>query len=122
NENDCETYYYLGVVLAELGTWDRTAEVLVNAATCLQVAEARFERQIEEIRASTDPPARKESKIRRREQYIAKGRRQIATSYFNVAVASYNLQRASAAREYAQKVQDDDQFGERAREILSRIK
>jgi len=122
NSNDCETYFYLGVVLAELSTWDRTAEILANAATCLQNAEERYTEEIAQIRQSTDPPARQEAKIRRREQYIAKGRRQIATSYFNVAVASFNLQRADAAREYAEKVVADEQFGERAREILSRLK
>ncbi len=122
NGNDCETHFYLGVVLAELGTWDRTADVLANAAKCLQNNEERYVEEIAQIRQSTDPPARKESKIRRREQYIAKGRRQIATSFFNVAVASFNLQRRDAAREYAEKVVADEQFGERAREILSRLK
>jgi tetratricopeptide (TPR) repeat protein len=122
NKDDCETHFYLGVVFAELATWDRTAEVLANAAKCLQANEERFALEIESIRASTDPPARKESKIKRREQYIAKGRRQIATSFFNVAVASYNLQRAAEARSYAEKVLDDEQFGARAKEILSRVK
>lgn len=122
NRSDCETGFYLGVVLAELGTWDRTAEVLVHAAACLQGAEERFKEQIAQIQASADPPARKEAKIKRREQYIAKGRRQIATSFFNVAVASFNLQRKADAREYAEKVVEDDQFGPRAKEILSRLK
>ena len=122
NTNDCETHFYLGVVLAELGVWDRTADVLANAAICLQNNEARYLDEIAEIRRSTEPPARKDGKLRRREQYIAKGRRQIATSFFNVAVASFNLQRRDAAREYAEKVVADEQFGERAREILSRLK
>jgi len=122
NKDDCETHFYLGVVFAELGTWDRTAEVLTNASQCLQMNEERFLREIASIRESSDPPARKESKIKRREQYIAKGRRQIATSFFNVAVASYNLQRAAEARIYAEKLLDDEQFGARAKEILSRAK
>lgn len=122
NPNDCETGFYLGVVLAELRVWDRTSEVLVGAATCLQAAEHRYLEEIAAIRASNDPPARKESKIARREQYIAKGRRQMATSFFDTAVASYNLQRPADARAYAEKVVDDEQFGERARDILSRIK
>jgi tetratricopeptide (TPR) repeat protein len=122
NKDDCETYFYLGVVFAELATWERTAEVLANAAKCLQANEERFAAEIESIRASTDPPARKDSKIKRREQYIAKGRRQIATSFFNVAVASYNLQRGAEARSYAERVLDDEQFGARAKEILSRVK
>jgi len=122
NANDCETHFYLGVVLAELGVWDRTADVLANAAICLENNEARYLEQIAAIRGSSEPVARKESKIRRREQYIEKGRRQIATSFFNVAVASFNLQRRDAARAYAEKVVADEQFGERAKAILARLK
>jgi tetratricopeptide (TPR) repeat protein len=122
NRNDCETGFYLGVVLAELRTWERTTQVLVNAAKCLELAEARYTEEIAAIRASSDPPARQAGKIARREQYIAKGRRQMATSFFDLAVASFNLQRRGDAREYAQRVADDEQFGERAREILARLK
>ena len=48
--------------------------------------------------------------------------RMTATSYYNVAVASFNLSQKDQAREYAGKVLQDEQFGERAREILSRLK
>ena len=122
NANDCETFFYVGIVNAELSAWPRTAEILPNAAVCLQVNEDNYRREIASIESSDDPPARKASKIARREQYIAKGRRQIATSYFDTAVACYNLSRKSEAQQYAQKVADDDQFGARAREILSRVK
>src|SRR5262249_40584850 len=62
------------------------------------------------------------AKIARREQYIAKGRRQIATSYFDTAVACYNLSRKTEAQQYAEKVADDEQFAARAKEILSRLR
>ena len=68
-----------------------------------------------------DPPARKAGKIARREQYVAKGRRQIATSWFDIAVAYYNLSRKTEARRFAEKVADDDLFGERARELMARL-
>ena len=77
--------------------------------------------EIEEIRASNDPPARKARKIARREQSIAVGRRWIATSWFNTAVAYFNLSRKAEAREYAEKVSSDEQFGPRAKELLARI-
>ncbi len=60
-------------------------------------------------------------KIARREQYIAKGRRYLATSWFDIAVAYYNLSQPAEARQYAEKVVDDEQFGDRAKEILSRL-
>ena len=40
----------------------------------------------------------------------------------NTAVACYNLARKSEAQQYAEKVADDLQFGERAKEILSRLR
>ena len=39
NPNDCETGFYLGIVLADLRVWDRTAEVFVATALCLENAE-----------------------------------------------------------------------------------
>ncbi|HKB13165.1 MAG TPA: hypothetical protein VKD69_21020, partial [Vicinamibacterales bacterium] len=122
NMNDCETFFYLGIVNAELGTWGQTADILPNAAVCLQANEDNYRREIASIESSDDPPARKAAKIARREQYIAKGRRQMATSWFDTAVACYNLSRRSEAQQYAEKVADDEQFGDRAREILSRLR
>ena len=45
-----------------------------------------------------------------------------ATSWFNIAVSYFNLSRKDEAREYAEKVADDEQFGERARDLLSRLR
>jgi tetratricopeptide (TPR) repeat protein len=121
NPRDCETGYYLGVVLAEQRAWPRTAAVLREASDCLQGAELAYTKEIENIRASEDPPERKAKKIARREQYIAKGRRYLATSWFDIAVAYYNLSQPAEARQYAEKVVEDEQFGDRAKEILSRL-
>jgi len=122
NPNDCETFFYLGIVNAEMGVWARTAEILVNAVVCLQANEVAYRNEIASIEASYDPPARKAAKIARREQYIAKGRRQIATSWFDTAVACYNLSRKAEAQQYAEKVAADEQFGARAKELLSRLR
>ena len=121
NPHDCETGFYLGLVLAEVREWPRTAEVMSDTARCLQNAEDETKREIEEIRASTEPEPRKARKIVRREQQIANARRMRATSWFNTAVAYYNVSRPADAREYAEKVVDDQQFGERARELIARL-
>ena len=121
NPRDCETGYYLGVVLAEQRAWPRTAEVLTHASDCLLGNELAYTKEIADIRASKDPPERQARKIARREQYIAKGRRYLATSWFDIAVAYYNLGKLSEARQYAAKVVDDEQFGARAKEILARL-
>src|SRR5262249_52005310 len=122
NANDCETTFYLGVVDAERRDWGPTADILIEAARCLQENEHSYVEEIASIEASDDPPARKAAKIARRRQYIAKGRRQMATSWFDTAVACYNLARRSEAQQYAAKVVEDEQFGERAKEILARLR
>jgi len=45
NKNDCETFFYLGIRDAELGAWGRTAEILPNAAVCLQANEDNYRRE-----------------------------------------------------------------------------
>jgi tetratricopeptide (TPR) repeat protein len=119
--DDCETGFYLGIVLGEQSTWGRTAEVLTDTTACLEKAEARLKAEIAAIRVSTDHPERERRQIRRREEETAKGRRMTATSWFNIAVSYYSLSRKAEARLYAEKVADDEQFGERARELLSRL-
>jgi tetratricopeptide (TPR) repeat protein len=121
NQNDCEAAFYLGVVLAEQAKWERTAAVSREASSCLEAAEQEAIKDIAAIRVSTDPPERQARQIARREQTIANGRRMMATSWFNAAVGYYNLSRKDEARKFAEKVADDEQFGERAREILSRL-
>jgi len=121
NQRDCETGFYLGLVLAELQDCTRTADVAAKTAVCLQHSEEEALKEIENIRASDDPPQRKERKIARREQSIATARRMRVTSWFNTAVAYYNLSRPADAREFAEKVVDDEQFGSRAKDLVARL-
>ena len=118
---DCETGFYLGTVLSEQRIWSRAADVLVDTAACLDRAEARLTAELDKIRSSNDRPERKARQVARREQEIASGRRMRATSWFNTAVSFYNLARRDLARRYAAKVEGDEQFGERARDLLRRL-
>ena len=120
--DDCETGFYLGIVLGEQRTWARTAQVLTDTTACLETAEQKLKSEIAAIQVSTDHPERQIRQIRKREQEIAKGRRMTATSWFNIAVSYYSLSRKDEAREYAEKVADDEDFGERARDLLSRLR
>jgi tetratricopeptide (TPR) repeat protein len=119
---DCETGFYLGIVLGEQSTWARTAQVLSDTTACLEKAEEKLKAEIAAIQVSTDHPERQLRQIHKREQDIAKGRRMTATSWFNIAVSYFSLSRKDEAREYAAKVADDEQFGERARDLLSRLR
>jgi tetratricopeptide (TPR) repeat protein len=118
---DCETGFYLGVVLGDQRAWLRTADVLRETVSCLEAAEQKARLDIDAIRASADPPERQARQIARLEKRIADGRRMLATSWYNTAVAYYSLSRRDEARQFAEKVADDEQFGERAKEILARI-
>jgi tetratricopeptide (TPR) repeat protein len=122
NLNDCETGFYLGVVRAEQREWVETADVLAATAACFQQAEDSLAAEIESIRSSTSPPERRARQIARRERDIANGRRMLATSWFDAAVACFTLARTEEARRFAERVADDQQYGDRAREILSRLK
>jgi tetratricopeptide (TPR) repeat protein len=122
NPRDCETGFYLGLVLGDQREWTRAAEVLEPTASCLTEDEQRLTDDIERIRASGGPPERLAFQIARREQDLASDRRMLATSWFNTAVAYYALSRTDDARRFAEKVSDDERFGERARELLSRLR
>jgi tetratricopeptide (TPR) repeat protein len=122
NPFDCETRFYLGVVHAEQRRWPQTADILAAAATCFQSAEKDLRDDIARISASDLPAERKARQIGRRERQIADGRRMIATSWFDIAVAYVGLARPDEAREFASRVSDDEQFGARARELLSRLR
>jgi tetratricopeptide (TPR) repeat protein len=121
DRNDCETGFYLGIVLSDQHAWTRAADVLRETVSCSEAAEQEAIRDIATIRASTDPPERQARQIARREKRIADGRRVIATSWYNMAVAYYSLSQKDEARQFAEKVAADDQFGERAKEILTRL-
>ena len=121
DRNDCETGFYLGIVLSDQHVWMRAADVLRETVSCSEAAEQEAIRDIATIRASTDPPERQARQIARREKRIADGRRVIATSWYNMAVAYYSLSQKDEARQFAEKVAADDQFGERAKEILTRL-
>ncbi len=122
NPFDCETRFYLGVVHVDLRHWADSAQILTGAAACLQNAEVDLAGEIERIRASHEPEDRKTKQIARREQQIAEGRRRIAASWFDSAIAYSSLSKNDEAREFAEKVADDEQFGVRAKELLARLR
>ena len=121
NPFDCETRFYRGVIHAEQAQWTDTVDVLSSAATCLENHEAELKGEIEQIRGSDLREDRKAKQIARREQEIAEGRRRMATSWYDCAVGYFSLKKSDEARQFAEKVADDEQFGARAKEILSRI-
>jgi tetratricopeptide (TPR) repeat protein len=121
NGMDCEVPFYLGSVLVEQREWARSIEAFVAAADCFDEWQVDIQGQIARIRASDAPPARQERQIARREQQLAAQARMRATAWFNTAAACFNLSRHAEARQYAERVIDDPQFGPRARDLLARL-
>ena len=118
---DCENSYYLGIVHAEQREWPATRTVFDGAARCIVGARDGLRREIATIEASNWTPERKQRQIARREGQIAAAARMLATSWFNIAVANFNLGSREEARQYAERVVEDEQFAERARDILKRL-
>ena len=121
NSADCETRYYLHLVFADQARWPDVVDVAVGTAGCLDAAEAYARQEIDRIAASSAPEARKARQIASREQQIATAIRMRATCWFNAAVADFNLSKKEDARRFAEKVEADEQFGERARNLLTRL-
>jgi tetratricopeptide (TPR) repeat protein len=119
--NDCETLFDLGTVHAELSAWPSSVSVLSDAATCLEKSRSALAAEIAEVRASQASAERKARQIARREQDIVTADRMLVQSWFNTAVAHFNLAHPADARSFAERVVGDEQLGERARALLSRI-
>jgi tetratricopeptide (TPR) repeat protein len=121
NRNDCQTLYYLHLVFADQRKWPETVSGAVSAAGCIDSAEIGLRAQIEQIRMSDAPEARKARQIAAREQQIASGIRMRATCWFNAAVGSFNTRKTDEARMFAAKLDGDQQYGDRARDLLSQL-
>jgi tetratricopeptide (TPR) repeat protein len=122
NPADCEVGFYLQTVDAELGDWSPVANVAPASAGCFDRQEVDLNKQIVDIRAKSMATDKQARQIARREETIANNARMRAACWFNAAVASFNLKRPDDARKYGEKVADDERFGERVRELLSRLR
>ena len=119
---DCETGHYLEIVLSEQREWERAIQATQATASCFDGEEPILRAQIESLRASTTMPAeRRDRQITRRERQIATNARMRATAWFNAAAANFNLGKKEEARAFAEKLTGDEQFGSRARAMLTLI-
>ena len=122
DRDDCDSHFFLGGVRAELKTWDGSADAYLTAAGCLTNMRTRLVADIAAIEASESPAERKARRIASRQQKIALVDRMTSQSRFNLAAAYFNLGRSAEARQFAEMVLADEQFGERARALLASLK
>jgi tetratricopeptide (TPR) repeat protein len=121
NAADCESGFYYQLVLAEQREWSDMADVGSAAGSCFDRSDAHLQDEIAALRATQGDPERVRRQIVRREEQLAVNGRLRSAAWFNVAVALLNLGRQDEARTFALKLIDDQRFGDRAREILSRL-
>ena len=120
NSMDCTTLYYLTLVQAELRQWAEAAQGAVSASGCLTASEIGLRAEIDRIRGDEKiPELRKGRMIASREQQITTAIRMRASCWFNGGIANLNLSKKAEAKELLEKLADDQQFGERARQLLA---
>ena len=120
--DDCEAGFNLGAVAAELTWWTRTTNVLSQAILCFEKRDEVLKREIAAIRSSTQPKARQERQIGRREDEMKANGRRVVVARYNTAVGLFNLARGDEALPFAERILDDDEFGERAGALVTRIR
>ena len=120
--NDCEARFALSGVRIELNAWAEAASQYDRTSTCLENARAQLAVEISQLQKSDGNPQRIARQIAHREQQRAAALRMQTQAWFNSAVANLQLGQKDKARDLADKVKDDEQFGARAREILARVR
>ena len=116
--------FYLGTISVEERDWAKSSQAFIAAADCFDRSQIAIEAQIARIRAAIGSGAassRQMRQIERRQQQLSTGARMRATAWFNTAAASFNLFHYPDAKQYATRVLDDPQFGDRARDLLMRL-
>jgi tetratricopeptide (TPR) repeat protein len=117
----CDAQFYLQAVLAELREWTAAASGAAAAGSCLDSEITALASEVERLRAEAATDLAQARLIPRREAQLEGDRRMRATTWFNAAVASFNLQRIDDARVYALKVVDDPRFAARAKDLIARL-
>jgi tetratricopeptide (TPR) repeat protein len=119
---DCEVGFYLQIALSAQRAWNDAADTAARAGVCFDQEEALIRKDIDDLRATETIAARRDRLIASRELRIATNEGMRAACWFNAAVAHFNLGASDQALAYAEKVLDDERFGTRARDMVSRLR
>jgi len=118
---DCETAFYLQAVITQQGQWAEAARVASNAAACFDADLTRLSSELESLRVAEMRADQRDRQIARREQQIRSETRMRAASWYDAAASHYNLAQRDQARRFAEKLLDDEQYRDRARDLLARL-
>src|SRR5262249_16620915 len=118
---DCETMFYLQAVLTQQAQWTESARAAANASTCFDAELTRLSAELESLRTAEMRADQVDRQMARGEQQMRSETRMRAACWFDAAAANYNLSRKDEARQFAEKLLDDEQYGDRARDLISRL-
>jgi len=118
---DCETAFYLQAVLTQQAQWTESSRVAANAAACFDADLARLSTEIDSLRTSEMRADQRDRQIAKRQDQTRSDTRMRAASWYDAAAANYNLSRKKAARQFAEKLLDDEQYRDRARDLIARL-
>ncbi len=121
NGDDCETRFNFAAVNAELGAWGVAVTAYDGTGTCLERLRTQITAQITALDASDAAPERKARGLASRNKQLLGATRMLVQSWFNTAIADSKLDRKDDARKFAEKVMDDEQFGARAKDLISQL-
>jgi hypothetical protein len=113
--------FYLQAVRTQQAQWTESARAAANASTCFDAELARLSAELESLRTAEMRADQRERQIARREQQMRSETRMRAACWFDAAAANYNLARKDEARQFAEKLLDDDQYRDRANDLLARL-
>ena len=119
--SDCEVGFYLQIALSEQRAWTEAADTASRAGACFDQEEAQLRKEIDELRATEKIESRRNRLIASRELRMSTNERMRAACWFNAAAAHFNVGARDQARVYAEKVLEDERFGERARELVRAV-
>lgn len=119
--SDCETAFYLQAVLTQQRQWSDAARVASGAGGCFDAEIAGLSNEIAALKASDLRADRRDRQIVKREQQISSATRMRASSWFDAAAANFNLSRRDEAKRFAEKLLDDEQYRDRARDLIARL-
>ena len=119
---DCETGFYLQAVQTQQAQWGESAGVASNAAACFDADLARLTIEIGSLRTADMRADQRDRQIAKREQLVRSETRMRAACWYDAAAANYNLLRRDEAKQFAEKLLDDEQYQKRASELLARLR
>jgi tetratricopeptide (TPR) repeat protein len=118
---DCETGFYLQAVLTQQAAWNESSRVAANAAACFDADLARLSAEIESLQTSEMRADQRDRQIAKRRQQVRSEARMRAATWYDAAAANYNLSKKDDAKRFAEKLLDDEQYGDRARDLIERL-